>query len=110
MHSSQLEEVGFGFSSLVDVENIPNLTDTNEEKLNGKTFDEVTAVLDTRKIKEVNQRFIYFNIQLKFSAHNNLIHYFVICWLISFKKNHSAVSCSLNIYFLFWILIFYIIF
>jgi hypothetical protein len=53
MHSSQLEEVGFGFSSFVDVENIPNLTDSNEEKQNGKTFDEVKTVLDTRKIKEV---------------------------------------------------------
>lgn len=54
MHSSQLEEVGFGFSSFVDVENIHNLTDTNEEtKLNEKTFDEVKAVLDSRKVKEV---------------------------------------------------------
>lgn len=55
MHSSQLEEVGFGFSSFVDVENIPNLTDTNEEtnKPNEKTFDEVKAVLESRKIKEV---------------------------------------------------------
>jgi hypothetical protein len=54
MHSSQLEEVGFGFSSFVDVENIPNLTDTNEEtKQNEKTFDEVKAVLESRKIKEV---------------------------------------------------------
>jgi hypothetical protein len=54
MHSSQLEEVGFGFSSFVDVENIPNLTDTNEEtKQNEKTFDDVKAVLESRKIKEV---------------------------------------------------------
>jgi hypothetical protein len=54
MHSSQLEEVGFGFSSFVDVENIPNLTDTNEEtRQNEKTFDEAKAVLESRKIKEV---------------------------------------------------------
>ncbi|XP_059483880.1 GTPase-activating protein skywalker isoform X2 [Neocloeon triangulifer] len=52
MHSSQLEEVGFGFSSFVDVENIPNLTDTNEENTNGKTFEEAKAVLGSRKIRE----------------------------------------------------------
>ncbi|XP_065344885.1 GTPase-activating protein skywalker isoform X2 [Cloeon dipterum] len=52
MHSSQVEEVCFGFSSYVNVENIPNLTDANEENVIGKTFEEVKAVLKTKKERD----------------------------------------------------------
>ncbi|CAB3362871.1 Hypothetical predicted protein [Cloeon dipterum] len=52
MHSSQVEEVCFGFSSYVNVENIPNLTDANEENAIGKTFEEVKAVLKTKKERD----------------------------------------------------------